>query len=65
MKNGGSKRFSMGTSRRADGLESASDQSHLISFAGGLDVASSAETGGIHKTVDVSQTVEVVADREH
>ncbi|PYI25925.1 hypothetical protein BP00DRAFT_467463 [Aspergillus indologenus CBS 114.80] len=55
----------LSTSRRADGLESASDQSHLISFAGGLDVASSAETGGIHKTVDVSQTVEVVADREH
>ncbi|OJK01559.1 hypothetical protein ASPACDRAFT_77276 [Aspergillus aculeatus ATCC 16872] len=65
MKNGGSKRFSLGTSRRADGLESASDQSHLISFAGGPDVASSVETGGIHKTVDVSQTVEVMADREH
>ncbi|RAL14507.1 uncharacterized protein BO97DRAFT_340434 [Aspergillus homomorphus CBS 101889] len=65
MKNGGSKRFSLGTSRRADGLESASDQSHLISFAGGPDIACSPETGGIHKTVDVSQTVEVVADRKH
>ncbi|PYH49580.1 uncharacterized protein BP01DRAFT_370258 [Aspergillus saccharolyticus JOP 1030-1] len=63
MKNGGSKRFSMGTSRRADGLESASDQSHLITFAGGLDLASSAETGGIQKTIDVSQTVEVVVNR--
>ncbi|KAF7586493.1 hypothetical protein BBP40_008794 [Aspergillus hancockii] len=38
-----------------------SDQSHLISYAGTVDVAGTGEAG-IHKTVDVSQTVEVLED---
>ncbi|GAA90674.1 integral membrane protein [Aspergillus luchuensis IFO 4308] len=58
---GSNKRFSLGNSRRADGTESASDQSHLITFAGTVDMAGN-EAGGIHKTVDVSQTIEMVAD---
>ncbi|KAE8349610.1 hypothetical protein BDV28DRAFT_160345 [Aspergillus coremiiformis] len=41
--------------------EFGSDQSHLISFAGTVDNdLGSASDGGIHKTVDVSQTVEVL-----
>ncbi|RAK99551.1 uncharacterized protein BO80DRAFT_446522 [Aspergillus ibericus CBS 121593] len=56
------KRFSLGTSRRADGTESACDQSHLITFAGTVDMDTGADIGGIHKTVDVSQTVEMVTN---
>ncbi|PWY79326.1 integral membrane protein [Aspergillus heteromorphus CBS 117.55] len=62
MKGANSKRFSLGNSRRADGVESASDQSHLITFAGTVDMAPNADPGRIHKTVDVSQTVEMVND---
>ncbi|PLB44141.1 hypothetical protein P170DRAFT_430056 [Aspergillus steynii IBT 23096] len=48
------------------------DQSHLITYAGTVDMGSSAGNGGspdttgihIHKTVDVSQTVEVVDEEE-
>ncbi|OOF93150.1 hypothetical protein ASPCADRAFT_209755 [Aspergillus carbonarius ITEM 5010] len=59
---GSNKRFSLGTSRRADGTESACDQSHLITFAGAVDLEGGSDVGGIHKTVDVSQTVEMVID---
>ncbi|KAL4779642.1 hypothetical protein BJX76DRAFT_340173 [Aspergillus varians] len=40
-----------------------SDESHLISYAGPLD-RGHGMTGGIHKTVDVKQTVEVMAEGE-
>ncbi|KAE8357857.1 hypothetical protein BDV27DRAFT_78104 [Aspergillus caelatus] len=43
--------------------EFGSDQSHLISYAGTVDMSASGD-GGIHKTVDVSQTVEVLAGGE-
>ncbi|PYH98005.1 hypothetical protein BO71DRAFT_88707 [Aspergillus ellipticus CBS 707.79] len=62
MKAGNNRRFSLGTSRRVDGIESASDQSHLITFAGTVDMAPGADPVGIRKMVDVSQTVEVVVD---
>ena len=49
-----------------------SDQSHLITYAGTVDMGSNAGNGGssdttgihIHKTVDVSQTVEVVDEEQ-
>ncbi|PLN86937.1 hypothetical protein BDW42DRAFT_158013 [Aspergillus taichungensis] len=41
--------------------EYASDQSHLISYAGAVSTGSAGHDG-IHKTVDVSQTVEVMQD---
>ncbi|KAI3054290.1 hypothetical protein CBS147353_11454 [Aspergillus niger] len=56
---GGSKRFSPGTSRHVDGTESVSDQSHLITLAGIADMAGGGDWG-IHKSVDVSQTVMVI-----
>ncbi|KAE8153390.1 hypothetical protein BDV25DRAFT_149683 [Aspergillus avenaceus] len=39
------------------------DQSHLISYAGAVETGTTHD-GGIHKTVDVSQTVEVLKDGE-
>ncbi|KAL3464786.1 hypothetical protein BJX64DRAFT_253789 [Aspergillus heterothallicus] len=37
-----------------------SDQSHLISYAGAVERSHGALRGGIHKTVDVSQMIEMV-----
>ncbi|KAI3059596.1 hypothetical protein CBS147353_10534 [Aspergillus niger] len=56
---GGSMRYSLGNFQYADGTESVSDQSHLITLAGMVDMAGGGDWG-IHKTVDVSQTVVVV-----
>ncbi|KAF7183475.1 hypothetical protein CNMCM7691_003674 [Aspergillus felis] len=58
-----SKRFSMGLSKNetyVDPTEFGCDQSHLISHAGAVDGESHDAALGIHKTVDVSQTVEVL-----
>jgi hypothetical protein len=43
--------------------EFGSDQSHLISYAGAVDVGAGG-AGGIQRTVDVSQTVEMVPESE-
>ncbi|GLA55827.1 hypothetical protein AnigIFM63604_002911 [Aspergillus niger] len=56
---GGSMRYSLGNFQYADGTESVSDQSYLITLAGMVDMAGGGDWG-IHKTVDVSQTVVVV-----
>ncbi|KAA8652848.1 hypothetical protein EYZ11_003305 [Aspergillus tanneri] len=63
MKASGSKGFSMGSKREHD---FGSDQSHLISYAGTVDLANGGDATGIHihKTVDVSQTVEMVDETE-
>ncbi|KAF7122203.1 hypothetical protein CNMCM5793_000160 [Aspergillus hiratsukae] len=58
------KRFSKGVSKSdtyVDATEFGSDQSHLISYAGAVDGESRDTAIGIQKTVDVSQTVEVLA----
>ncbi|KAF4185464.1 hypothetical protein CNMCM7927_006787 [Aspergillus lentulus] len=57
------KRLSMGFSKSdtyVDPTELGCDQSHLISYAGAVDGESRDAALGIHKTVDVSQTVEVL-----
>ncbi|GFF31136.1 hypothetical protein IFM58399_02786 [Aspergillus lentulus] len=57
------KRLSMGFSKSdtyVDPTELGCDQSHLISYAGAVDGDSRDAALGIHKTVDVSQTVEVL-----
>ncbi|KAL2813881.1 integral membrane protein [Aspergillus granulosus] len=48
----------------AESHEINSDQSHLISFAGAVERNHKGAHGGIHKTVDVSQTVEMVDESE-
>ncbi|GFF38148.1 hypothetical protein IFM51744_03696 [Aspergillus udagawae] len=67
-----SKRFSMGLSKGetyVDPTEFGCDQSHLITHAGAVDGESHDAALGIHKTVDVSQTIEVLdgsgSDRSH
>ncbi|KAB8231269.1 hypothetical protein ETB97_004433 [Aspergillus alliaceus] len=59
MKGASSKGFSAIGSRTEP--EFGSDQSHLITYAGTVDVGSAGD-GGIHKTIDVSQTVEVLGN---
>ncbi|KAE8378626.1 hypothetical protein BDV26DRAFT_261238 [Aspergillus bertholletiae] len=60
MKAGHSKGFSaIGSKTSGTEPEFGSDQSHLISFAGTVDMNANSD-GRIHKTVDVSQTVEVL-----
>ncbi|EAW17342.1 uncharacterized protein NFIA_072560 [Aspergillus fischeri NRRL 181] len=57
------KRLSKGLSKSetyVDPTEFGCDQSHLISYAGAVDGESRDAALGIHKTVDVSQTVEVL-----
>jgi hypothetical protein len=62
MKNANSKGFSaIGSKTSRTEPDFGSDQSHLISYAGTVDAGATGETG-IHKTVDVSQTVEVLED---
>lgn len=70
MKASAGKGFSMGSKRDHD---FGSDQSHLITYAGTVDMGHSAgATAGspdangihIHKTVDVSQTVEMVDEHD-
>lgn len=56
MSKGNSKRDPDGT------VDYGTDQSHLISYAGAVERESDSRTAGIHKTVDVSQTVEMVDD---
>ncbi|KAL2823296.1 hypothetical protein BDW59DRAFT_163458 [Aspergillus cavernicola] len=57
------KGISMNMSRQdPESHEVNSDQSHLISYAGAVDRSHAGPTGAIHKTVNVSQTVEVVDD---
>ncbi|RHZ55424.1 uncharacterized protein CDV56_107110 [Aspergillus thermomutatus] len=63
MKGGNNKRFSKGASKSdtyVDATEFGSDQSHLISYAGAVDGESRDTAIGIQKTVDVSQTVEML-----
>ncbi|KAH3013727.1 hypothetical protein KXV73_005096, partial [Aspergillus fumigatus] len=63
------KRLSRGLSKSdtyVDPTEFGNDQSHLISHAGAVDGESRDAALGIHKTVDVSQTVEVLdGNRRH
>ena len=56
----------------SDGTEFGSDERHLISYAGAADGNGSGNLGmngdgrtGIHKTVDVSQTVEVMEEGDN
>ncbi|RLM00089.1 hypothetical protein CFD26_107095 [Aspergillus turcosus] len=63
MKAANNKRFSKGVSKSdtyVDATEFGSDQSHLISYAGAVDGESRDTAIGIQKTVDVSQTVEML-----
>ncbi|KAF9891861.1 hypothetical protein FE257_003346 [Aspergillus nanangensis] len=63
VKGAGGTGFSTSGSRVDRENEFGNDQSHLISYAGAVDVASTSPTSGgvgIHKTVDVSQTVEML-----
>lgn len=57
--------MSKGNSRRdPEGtVDYGTDQSHLISYAGAVEREPDSRTPGIHKTVDVSQTVELVDER--
>jgi hypothetical protein len=41
-----------------------SDESHLISYAGAVERSHMGPRGGIHKTVDVEQTIEMVDGTE-
>lgn len=46
--------------------EIGKNQCHLISYAGAVDVASTSDRNGatgIHRTVDVTQTVEMIDDQ--
>lgn len=58
--------MSKGNSRRdPDGtIDYGTDQSHLISYAGAVEREPDSRTPGIHKTVDVSQTVEMVDEHQ-
>ncbi|KAB8263583.1 hypothetical protein BDV32DRAFT_110472 [Aspergillus pseudonomiae] len=61
MKGANSKGFSaIGSKASRTEPEFGSDQSHLIAYAGTVDMSATGD-GGIHKTIDVSQTVEVLA----
>ncbi|KAB8199089.1 hypothetical protein BDV34DRAFT_233384 [Aspergillus parasiticus] len=61
MKGANAKGFStIGSKTSRTEPEFGTDQSHLISYAGTVDMNATGD-GGIHKTVDVSQTVEVLA----
>ncbi|KAL2787222.1 hypothetical protein BJX66DRAFT_311473 [Aspergillus keveii] len=59
------KRLSMNASQIDPELHGInSDESHLISFAGAVERSHTGPRGGIHKTVDVQQTIEVVDGNE-
>lgn len=51
--------------RDPDGtIDFGNDQSHLISYAGAVETGSDSAGAGIHKTIDVSQTVEMLDERD-
>lgn len=60
MKGASAKGFSASGSRTDRETDFANDQSHLITYAGAVDMSSTSDGIGIHKTVDVSQTVEML-----
>ena len=56
---------SKGSKRNPDGtIDFGNDQSHLISYAGAVDTGADSAGAGIHKTIDVSQTVEMLDERD-
>lgn len=64
MKGTQSKGFSAIASKSDREPDYGSDQSHLITYAGAVDNGVSGDAG-IYKTVDVSQKVEVVDERNN
>lgn len=44
-------------------VDYGNDQSHLISYAGALETGPDSKTPGIHKTINVSQTVEMADEQ--
>lgn len=64
MRNFGSKAGASKNEPEGGTIDYGNDQSHLISYAGAVETGTGGKAPGIQKTVDVSQTVEMVDERD-